>query len=506
MLTYLLHASIIWSLSLCCFELFLKKETYHGMNRTYLLFTLLLGLLVPLWSWPQAGQAYTIVLRQPLYHQPIHAAHIMTHTRETVINKGIPIGTLLYTFYLAGVAISLVPIVREVIILFYRYRRGTKHYENKWIISETGKQHSPFSLFNILFVNNRFCYSSDEWELILKHEEQHRHLLHFADLFLMRMLQVVFWFHPLIYAYKNRLLLIHEYQADATVSETKQLQYGRFIIEQSMLQGAPSVTHSLSRAPIAKRLRMMTRRSSDAAHFIKLLTIVPLVSFAFLCCTKPQESTRHLNKKGTDEIVVQDGNRIQFHLTSGDTLLVKNPETHATEKVILNSGRQPVTANDQKIFSNGEVNIPPVYSGIEKSLATLILKEVAPELSLLPDGTYTTELSRIILNTQGRVIYHDNFYIVPETGNLKVSAETPGEMYHGLLEMRHSLMNAKDKMIPPSLQQVINKKADNILKQANFTPAMKDGKNVYYNLESPALECNLVIRIKDHHIIPATNQ
>src|SRR5689334_22992080 len=50
MIQYLLNITIIWLLSLLCFDLFLKRETWHEYNRSYLLFTLLAGIFIPLYS------------------------------------------------------------------------------------------------------------------------------------------------------------------------------------------------------------------------------------------------------------------------------------------------------------------------------------------------------------------------------------------------------------------------------------------------------------------------
>ncbi len=44
---YLLETSAVWLVSLAVFDFFLQKENYHGYNRFYLLFTLLLGVARP---------------------------------------------------------------------------------------------------------------------------------------------------------------------------------------------------------------------------------------------------------------------------------------------------------------------------------------------------------------------------------------------------------------------------------------------------------------------------
>ena len=54
MILYLLNATLVWICSLLFFDLFLKKETFHRANRLYLIATLLIGLLLPLFSFEEA--------------------------------------------------------------------------------------------------------------------------------------------------------------------------------------------------------------------------------------------------------------------------------------------------------------------------------------------------------------------------------------------------------------------------------------------------------------------
>ena len=66
MLQYLLNATAIWLISLVRFDIFLRRESYHGYNRFYLLLTFLLGALLPLWQWQDDGAIYNAALQRPV--------------------------------------------------------------------------------------------------------------------------------------------------------------------------------------------------------------------------------------------------------------------------------------------------------------------------------------------------------------------------------------------------------------------------------------------------------
>ena len=249
MLQYLLNATAIWLISLVLFDVFLRRESYHGYNRFYLLLTFLLGALLPLWQWQGDGPIYTAALQRPV--ERVIAA------KETIVASATPASAsvnwdlYLGFVYLAGAVVSLLLLLAEVVKITRLYRAGNRYREGSCIIIETNKDYAPFSIFNYVFVSSRERYDTEEWNTIIAHEQMHGLLFHFVDLLLMQVARIVFWFHPLVYVYQKRLMMQHEYQADKAGSGRPQF-YGKFLIEQALLQTAPSITHSFNRSPIKK--------------------------------------------------------------------------------------------------------------------------------------------------------------------------------------------------------------------------------------------------------------
>ena len=250
MLQHLLNTTAIWLLSLLIFDLFLRREKYHGYNRTYLLATFLLGLVLPFWQWSNDAMIKATGLTTPVTETAV--------LKETILQQstGMAVDWLMIA-YIAGVIVSGLLLTREAFAIRRLYRRGTISKDGVWTIVQTGMAHTPFSAFRYVFISSKENYSEEELRMILTHEELHGHALHFVDLALMQLAKVFLWFHPLVYLYHSRLMMVHEYQADAAV-EKKPEDYGHFLVEQSILGPAPAISHSFNRSPIKKRILMLT--------------------------------------------------------------------------------------------------------------------------------------------------------------------------------------------------------------------------------------------------------
>ncbi len=282
MLQYLINATAIWLMSLVLFEIFLRKESFHNYNRFYLLFTFLLGALLPLWQWQDFSRVYTKTLEKPLEQVITAKQNIIVAT--TLTTSAINWQQWLMVIYMAGILVTFTLLIIDILKMVKLYRKGSKSTQGDWTMVETGKEHAPFSFRHLLFIASRNQYSDAEWEMILVHEKRHTSLLHIIDLFLMQVSRIIFWFHPLVYIYNKRLLLVHEYQADNAAAQQPKV-YGTFLVQQALLLTSPIIAHSFNRSPIKNRIVMLTRRSSNTAK-IKMIVFIPLLLVCILCFTK----------------------------------------------------------------------------------------------------------------------------------------------------------------------------------------------------------------------------
>lgn len=442
---YLLNASAIWLISLVVFDVFLRKESYHSYNRMYLLGTFLLGLLLPLISWSSDGWL------QPALQQPIEN---IVAAKETVVAKTtesvLDFGQWLMIVYVAGMLAALAMLLVEIGKLTTYYHGGKKWKYEQWTIIETGMPHAPFSLFRMLFVTTRQQYSEGEWQMLFEHEQRHTALVHAADVLLMQLARIGLWFHPLVYIYNNRLLMVHEYQADVTTAATSN-SYGHFLVEQAILGATPALTHSFNRSPIKNRIIMLTRRSSRAAR-TKMLALVPVVAAGLLLFSQNVFSQK-MERKGN--MVTYKGNKFELSKEQVDTIEMQDPVSGEIQTRVVKMIPQPIKMNGKKVYHGDGVNTD--YVGANGNLRTAMLLQMKGELVRLQQGEYRFNLENLTVDEKGAVVYFENGGITGIGPNHTVLGAPPVD-------------GAAQKRIKALIDRALNGKL--------FRPGIKDGKPV----------------------------
>lgn len=402
MLQYLFNLTAIWLICLLVYDLFLRKETYHTYNRLYLNISILLGIALPFWSWSGDSLIYSNEYSKPITDQAVALKENVAAVSESdfILNWQ----QVLWGIYLAGATIALILFIREVFRITTLYKRGKKSNDGVWTIIETGKNHSPFSAFRMVFVSDRQNYTNEEIKLIFMHEQQHGHLLHFIDLLYINIVKVVFWFHPLIYLIEKRLLMVHEYQADSAVKDNPN-EYSKFLVEQSLLQPAPILSHSFIRSPLKSRIHMLTKRSGRLAAGKKLI-MIPLLLITALCFTK-------FNFVFGQRIV--EGNKISYKgnvflkgESERDTLMVQNPSTGDVEIRITQRQGPVIKMNEQPVLHEyyysykSPIEVTNTINRIKANVSSSIVKE----LKKLPPGIFQYSIYDIVVNADGAIVYY----------------------------------------------------------------------------------------------------
>ncbi|MBS1689596.1 MAG: hypothetical protein JSS96_12790, partial [Bacteroidetes bacterium] len=255
MLQYLINTTAIWAMSLLLFDIFLRRENYHTYNRVYLVSTLLLGIFLPLFSW--RTQTITTTLTPQLY-----SSNISSTPTSQVNTSGNGVATtpfhlswpaIIIGLYALGTLLKFFQLAADLLKIWSYYSKGNKHKHGDWTFIETGRSHGPFSFLNCLFVSDMAQYDARQFKTIVQHEEEHRRLRHFADLLLMQLCNIAFWFHPLVYLYSKRLLMVHEYQADR-IADIDTNYYQQLLVETSLLHSDVLLAHSFNRSPVKSRI------------------------------------------------------------------------------------------------------------------------------------------------------------------------------------------------------------------------------------------------------------
>ncbi len=292
-MTYLLQVSTCWIVLYGIYKLLLQKETFFSINRYYLLSALLAGLIIPsLGGFLPANQTSTEI------YQVMNQVSTVEITPYVEQSKSIFTWIkVLYMVYFAGAIMVFSRFVYGLYRIYNIYSIATKIKYKNYILVKSTKFHLPFSFFHFIFISKELPLHKDV-EKVLKHEELHANQWHSLDIMITELLQVFFWFNPILMFYKRALRQSHEFLADEYVTKDhNRSSYGQLLLRQSTSGLEIALANQFFHSQIKKRITMMYKEKSKRPAMVKYLMAVPvliglLVLFASSKSNdQPQEST-----------------------------------------------------------------------------------------------------------------------------------------------------------------------------------------------------------------------
>lgn len=260
-LIYFLKASIFLVVFYGFYFLFFRKETFHKANRYFLVVGAMLALLLPFvrssqMRKPEIVPAEIQAVVHDLYFQSEEV--IVGPAAETYSYLDI-----LKYLYFAGL------IVAGIVLL----ARITKTII--WLKSNKNAKGTAFSFLGKIVIDNHL----EQKSVILKHEDIHVKQKHFLDLIFFEMLQIVFWFNPIIYFYKKSIAIIHEFLADDEASKIAQdkIAYASLLVsKQFSIQPATVFTqHFFNHSTLKSRIFMLSKKPSNKTALLKFGLLAP---------------------------------------------------------------------------------------------------------------------------------------------------------------------------------------------------------------------------------------
>lgn len=307
MITYILQMTICASLLLAVYYLLLEKEKMHRFKRLYLLFSLAFSLVVPFISINITGDI-SILEKLPfttvISTQTVTVAEHQHIAHEIVEETGLSVKNILLTLYIVGTLLLLSRFVYNVAVLIKSIKRSNTIECGSARIVLTDNDLIPHSFGNYIFLNKEKYRTGQIENEIITHEMVHIQQRHTVDVILIELLLVLFWFNPILYIYKNRIKLNHEFLADEGVinAHDNVPQYQMILIDNISRQNSLSLTSNFNYLLTKKRLTMMTKTTPIRIAVIKKIVLLPLfLIFAFTFCSKKANNEQQIQKE--DEVV-----------------------------------------------------------------------------------------------------------------------------------------------------------------------------------------------------------
>lgn len=407
-LIYSLQTIVLQVLFLAVFEILFKKETFFKANRFYLLGSLILSLLLPLIQIPVEA----VVHEQAVYQ--LKEIVITKNVSEIYLKNGLENYSSVFMFYLIGVAFFSALFIFKVGKLLTYIMSAKKSNQNKGNIILVSNSNQAFSFFNKVFIGA----DNQNIDVILKHELVHAKQLHSLDILFMELLKIIFWFNPILYLYHNRIVALHEFEADFKSADSDRKKYFEVLLCEVLNCNSISFTNNFYNQSLIKKRIVMLQKSKSKKHgVVKYLLAIPVIvlSMTLFSTTVVAQETKKLEQK-VEKVVEKKANPKKTETqTAPNSKVVPVYDKEKSQIVELSEVRSAEEVAKQIPFA--VVEEVPMFKGcegVDKSAQfDCFQKEMTNHIKL--HFTYPKEAMEN--NIQGRVQVE---YLIDEIGNVEV--------------------------------------------------------------------------------------
>ncbi|MEM7510011.1 MAG: M56 family metallopeptidase [Bacteroidota bacterium] len=274
MLTHLTVSTLIMTLFLGYYLLQLKTKSWFQFNRFYLLGLIPLSLWLPFfrftlpvhWSFSNANE---------LVEQYLPIVEI-TDT-PAGLGKDLIFLDYLGLIYLFGVLVCVIRMGRKLFQLIRLTKEYPVQQKNPFYqLFYTGGSIPTSSFMRNIFWDEAAELTPEEESQVMAHEMAHIRYKHSWDIIFMEAVQVLFWFHPLVYWVRRELQLTHEFQADQmALGDASPISYASLIVKK-VFSSNLKLGHTFFETPALARIKMLKVKSS---RYSLLVSYIPLVPF-----------------------------------------------------------------------------------------------------------------------------------------------------------------------------------------------------------------------------------
>ncbi|WP_051621342.1 M56 family metallopeptidase [Leeuwenhoekiella sp. MAR_2009_132] len=352
MIAYILKSVLCLMILWGFYKITLEQQAAHQFKRFYLLGSLVLAFALPL-----VTLSYSVAVEpQPAAEQVAFDTIAVTNEVNTSIEETIhwtPI--LIGSIYASGVLLFGFRFLRNL----YRLRKKVTHNERVKSKSHINvlllEKIVPHSFLNYIFLPKNDFKNNAIAPEVMAHEQAHVSQKHSWDILFIEVLQVVFWFNPLLILLKKSIALNHEFLADsAALSQNKNVEnYTNLLFTYSGSSHHTALSSPINYSLTKKRIIMLSKTRSVKKMATRLALLVPVLA----CCiylfnqeivAKPV----YLNlDKQTDSLNTQ---------TNSDSLALEYYKASSKKQVLLDIVRHQeyptlkIRVEDESVWVNGE--------------------------------------------------------------------------------------------------------------------------------------------------------
>jgi len=281
------------------YKLLLENERMHTFKRFYLLTALIVALVIPSITFVEYVEVpptsnlgiapASIAPAEDGFLETAMSARKDTGVHEAKEGQVNHWPVVLWTVYGLGVLLFAIKFMSIIWGMARKVRNNPKLKIDSIINVLLGDAVVPHTFLNYIFLNREKFEANEIPKDVLVHEVTHAHQKHSLDVLFVELLQIVFWFNPLIHLAKGLIKLNHEFLADEAVLDqgastpTYQNTLLAFASSAEYKKHQPSMANAInysSYSSIKKRFKVMKTRTSKKSILVRSILILPL--FALL--------------------------------------------------------------------------------------------------------------------------------------------------------------------------------------------------------------------------------
>ena len=286
MIEYLIESTFCLAIFYLVFLLLFVKSRHYKINRVLLLFAVIFSLVVPMFNIsPTVIPIKEIEQSKPILDE-LKVSNYLPKTEkiEVTFENSIHLVTIITVIYIIVSLIFLSKFIFNLCWLILKSRKSEKVIYNGQELTLLNEEVNPFTFFNSIFVSKADIQHKELEVQLLLHEIAHKNQKHSIDIVLIELLQVLHWFNPFIYLFKQLIKANHEYLADEFVllSGASIKDYSYKLINHSFPGKMAGIVSGFNHVLIKQRLIMLSKFQQKKPFTFRFLIFVPLAFTLFL--------------------------------------------------------------------------------------------------------------------------------------------------------------------------------------------------------------------------------
>lgn len=308
MLIYLLKSGACLAIFMAFYTFFLEKENMHVFKRFYLLVALIIAFAIPLITFTQYIEVPALPMAKETFAPVVFYTESVPQVEET---NYLPF--ILWSIYALGVLVFGSLFVKNLNQIVFKIKRNPKQKSKHVIHVLLNDLVTPHTFFNYIFLNRQKFEKHEIPKEVFWHEEAHAKQKHSIDVLFIELLQVIFWFNPLIYFVKHAVKMNHEFLADQAVLNkgislpTYQHILLAFSSNASESPLANAINYSSTRhaaGVIKKRFTVMKTHTTKRKTWILSILLLPILALLIYSFSESEIIEKEVASMST--VVIQD--------------------------------------------------------------------------------------------------------------------------------------------------------------------------------------------------------